>query len=400
MFKQSKNRFETLKAMLFAPKLEQEDTQAQLLTLKSSLPIPVVWLFGKTQSGKTSIIKALTHQNDIEIGNGFEACTKFSTKYAFPTSQEAFIHFLDTKGIGEIDYNPAEDIAFFEQHAHILMVVVKALDSNLESMLKHLQTITQNKNYPIIVVQTTIHEGYEDITMEHIQPYPFETFANVPNNLSRPLLQQRELFKHNRILVQKFVVVDLTKPQDGYINPNYGLEALWEAIEEVFPYGIRSLMMDNFGDIYASKAHPHIITHAILSSASELIPLPMASIPIVTSIQAKMLHSIASIYNQKLDVKIITELSTALGGSFVFSLLGRQLVKLIPLYGSAFNALYTGAITYALGRLLCIYFNRTKEGEMLTKSQIRTLFKVEFERGKAFLKPYMQSLTDNTKPKI
>lgn len=400
MFKQSKNRFETLKAMLFAPKIEQEETQAQLLKLKSLLPIPIVWLFGKAQSGKTSIIKALTHQNDIEIGNGFEACTQFSSKYAFPAPQEAFIHFLDTKGIGEVTYDPSEDIALFEQHAHILMVVVKALDSNLESMLKHLQTITQNKNYPIIVVQTTIHEGYEDSTMEHSQPYPFETFANAPNNLSRLLLHQRELFKHHRIPVDKFVVVDFTKPQDGYIDPNYGLEALWEAIEEVFPYGIRSLMMDNFGDIYASKAHPHIIAHAILSSASELIPLPMASIPIATSIQAKMLHSIASIYNQKLDTRIVTQLLAALGGSFVFSLLGRQLVKLIPLYGSAFNALYTGAITYALGRLLCIYFNRTKEGEILTQNQIRTLFKVEFERGKAFLKPYMQSFTDNTKPKI
>jgi len=386
--------------MLFAPKIEQEETQAQLLELKSSLPTPIVWLFGKAQSGKTSIIKALTHQNDIEIGNGFEACTKFSRKYAFPTPQEAFIHFLDTQGIGEVTYDPSEDIALFEQHAHILMVVVKALDSNLESMLKHLQTITQNKNYPIIVVQTTIHEGYEDIAMEHIEPYPFDSFANVPNSLRRPLLHQRELFKNHRILVQKFVVVDLTKPQDGYINPYYGLEALWEAIEEIFPYGIRSLMMDNFGDIYASKAHPHIIAHAILSSACEIIPLPIASIPIATSIQAKMLHSIASIYNQKLDTRIVTQLLAALGGSFVFSLLGRQLVKLIPLYGSAFNALYTGAITYALGRLLCIYFNRTKEGEILTQSQIRALFKVEFERGKEFLKPYMQSLTETTKPKI
>ncbi|MBN2825424.1 MAG: 50S ribosome-binding GTPase [Campylobacterales bacterium] len=389
-----KDYFSNLRQMLFSPKIDSQETQEQLQKLKSSLPIPTFWLFGKTQSGKTSIIKALTNQNGVEIGNGFEACTQFSQKYAFPSPQDAFIHFLDTKGVGEVEYDPSDDIALFEQSTHILMVVVKALDTNLDGVLHNLKKITQNKNYPILVVQTTIHEGYEDIGMEHIEPYPFDTlpFANVPQNLSRSILHQRELFKQHRINVQKFVVVDVTKEEDGYANIHYGLSSLWDAIEEVFPYSIRQLMIDNFSDIYASKAHPHIITHALLAGASEMIPLPMASIPIATSIQAKMLHSIASIYNQKLSTKIITELTTALGTSFVLSLLGRQLVKFIPIYGSVFNAIYTGAITYALGRLLCIYFNRTKEGEMLTQSEIRTLFKEEFKRGKEFIKPYMESM--------
>jgi len=388
------NQFSTLKELIFSPKVDSQESKEQLEKLKSSLPIPTFWLFGKTQSGKTSIIKALTNQNDIEIGNGFEACTQFSKKYAFPNQNEAFMHFLDTKGLGEVEYDPSSDLKIFGQNTDILMVVINALDHNLDILLDNLKKITQNKNYPIIVVQTTIHEGYDDIDMEHITPYPFDSlpFKGVPNNLSRSILKQRQNFKEYSIDVKKFVVVDLTKIQDGYADINYGLESLWGAIEGVFPYGIRQFMMGSFSDIFASKAHPHIVTHAILSGSSEMIPLPMASIPIVTSIQAKMFNSIASIYNQKLTTQIVTELTTALGTSFVLSLLGRQIVKFIPIYGSLFNAIYSGAITYALGRLLCIYFDKTKQGEILSQEEIQELFKDEFEKGKKFLKPYMESM--------
>jgi len=392
--KRFKNHLNRVAESIFSPKVDTQAIDAQLAVLKSSMPIPLFWLFGKAQAGKTSIIKTLTNQSDIAIGNGFEACTKSSQKYAFPSSTEPFIEFLDTKGLGEVDYDPSEDIAMFEQKSQMVMVVIKALDHNLHTLLENLQKISKNKNYPIVVVQTNIHEGYEDIDMEHIEPYPFDSlpFQGVPQNLSRSILKQRESFKEYGIDVKAFVVVDFTQEGDGYSNRHYGLEALWNAIEDIFPYGIRAFMMSSFSDIYAAKAHPHIITHAILAGGSEMIPVPMASIPIVTSIQAKMFNSIASIYNQKLSKKIVTELSAALGTSFLLSLLGRQVVKLIPIYGSVFNAVYSGAVTYALGRLLCIYLNRTKEGAILSEQEIRTLFKTEFEKGKKFLKPYMASL--------
>ncbi|MEA2027551.1 MAG: GTPase, partial [Campylobacterota bacterium] len=304
--KRLKGQFGTLKESLLAPKVDSQEIQEQLSTLKNSIPIPTFWLFGKAQSGKTSIIKALTRQNDMEIGNGFEACTKFSSKYQFPSSQEPFIEFLDTKGLGEVAYDPREDIEIFGKSSHILMVVVKALDHNLDTLLENLTKITAKQNYPIIVVQTTIHEGYEDLDMEHIEPYPFasNSFKSVPRDLTRSIMKQRESFKEYGIDVKQFVVIDFTKVEDGYRNINYGLEALWDAIEDIFPYTIRELMMSSFSDIYASKAHPHIITHSILAGGSEMIPVPMASIPIVTSIQAKMLNSIASIYNQKLSSKV------------------------------------------------------------------------------------------------
>ena len=72
---------------------------------------PVVWLLGKVQSGKTSIIRTLTQTSTAEIGSGFAPCTRTSRVFDFP-AEAPIIRFLDTRGLGEVAYDPAEDIAF------------------------------------------------------------------------------------------------------------------------------------------------------------------------------------------------------------------------------------------------------------------------------------------------
>ena len=69
---------------------------------------PVVWLLGKVQSGKTSIIRELTQATDAEIGAGFAACTKTAQVFDFPAAAP-IIRFLDTRGLDEPGYDPAED---------------------------------------------------------------------------------------------------------------------------------------------------------------------------------------------------------------------------------------------------------------------------------------------------
>src|ERR1700719_3896186 len=59
--------------------------QNQLDALRDRLPVPVFWLFGKTQSGKTSVVKYLTGAERAEIGTGYKPCTRFSQRYEFPT---------------------------------------------------------------------------------------------------------------------------------------------------------------------------------------------------------------------------------------------------------------------------------------------------------------------------
>src|SRR5690606_4780374 len=115
-----------------SPRADAAQVEEQLRKARQSLPKPVIWLLGKTQSGKTSIIRAITGSSKAEIGNGFRPCTRSAQSYAYPDDVDCLLHFLDTRGLGEANYDPAEDIAYFQDQAHLLMVVVRAMDHALE----------------------------------------------------------------------------------------------------------------------------------------------------------------------------------------------------------------------------------------------------------------------------
>src|ERR1700752_282123 len=126
---------------LFTPQIEVQALQAASSRLRQGLPPPVIWLFGKVQSGKTSIIRALTGAEREQIGSGFAPCTRWAARYDFPHADFPLAVFLDTRGLGEAGYDPREDCAAFQAEAHMLLVVVKAMDMALEQLLKDLKVI-------------------------------------------------------------------------------------------------------------------------------------------------------------------------------------------------------------------------------------------------------------------
>src|SRR5262245_65619326 len=107
--------------------------------LRQHMPVPVFWLFGKTQSGKTSVIKYLTGAADAEIGEGFRPCTRTSRVYHFPTPDAPLASFLDTRGLDEPGYDAAEDIARFDAEAHMVLDTVRLLAYTMETLARHLR---------------------------------------------------------------------------------------------------------------------------------------------------------------------------------------------------------------------------------------------------------------------
>src|SRR5262245_17412859 len=154
---------------LFTPQVEAQTLQAALGRLRQDLPPPVIWLFGKVQSGKTAIIRALTGAERAQIGSGFAPCTRWASRYDFPNSDVPLAVFLDTRGLGEAGYDPREDVAAFQAQAHMLLVVVRSMYMALEHVLSALKTIIQAQpSWPIVVAQTTLHHGYPPDQDEHV----------------------------------------------------------------------------------------------------------------------------------------------------------------------------------------------------------------------------------------
>jgi uncharacterized protein (DUF697 family) len=391
-----------LKGHLLAPRVDDVEIAACLARVKSQLPVPVFWLLGKTQSGKTSLIRSMTGHTNAEIGDGIRPCTRTAQTYAFPAEADALFRFLDTRGLAEAGYDPAEDLAQFAGQAHLLIVVMKALDHAQQPVFDALEAIHKHRpDWPILVVQTCLHEGYLLRDAEHAQPYPFGTVPfppSVPTDLSRSLLAQRELFSMRKMKA-RFVAVDFTLPEDGFDPSNYGRDELIAAIEELLPLGLQNILWQiesvrqDFRDVHFRAARPHVLWYSLAAGAAAGIPVPLVDLPLVVAVQAKMFHAISSIYRQPVSRERLGEILGALGLGVLGRWGGRELLKFIPGFGTAVSALYTAATTYALGQTLCAYFSRVREGAAPGSDELRKLYSEFFREGEATLRQYLQRAT-------
>lgn len=335
---------------------------------------PVVWLAGKVQSGKSSIVRALTGASAAEIGAGFKPCTKTAAIFDFP-AEAPVIRFLDTRGLGEKGYAPAEDIAFHEAQAHLAIAVVKALDPQQDAVLDAVVAARKrHPEWPVIVAQTTLHEAYAP-GEDHRRPYPFgdaEAEAKLPAILTRSLSYQRSLFSklqgNGPVL---FVPLDFTQPGDGYEPAAYGLPALLTALETAAPAGLAASLKDvnaQGADKLAKKAHPHIVGYAAAAAAADAVPVAGAAA--VPAVQSKMLHSLALIYGVEWNRKALGEFAACLGAGAVSRLAAgfglRELAKLVPVYGqtagAAAAAAASFATTFAIGKAACYFLARHRLG--------------------------------------
>src|SRR5690625_7003854 len=109
------------------PAVDEVELAAAVAEAQRRQPPPVLWLLGKAQAGKTALIHALTGSSKAEIGNGFASCTRYSQFYDFP--QEApLVRFLDTRFLGEVVYDPADDICYCEALAYLVMALIITAD--------------------------------------------------------------------------------------------------------------------------------------------------------------------------------------------------------------------------------------------------------------------------------
>ena len=401
-----KSLWRTIREKVLAPKVDEAEVEECLRRAHERLPMPVFWLLGKAQSGKTSLIRALTGSPRAEIGNGFKACTRTAQLYDFPNEAECFLRFLDTRGLGEAEYDPTEDVRVCEEQAHLLIVVIKAADHAPQSLLTPLRAIQKaHPRWPVVVLQTCLHELYLP-GMKHLLPYPFETSPlppEVPSDLARSLAAQREWFKG---VDARFVPIDFTLPGDGFEPEFYGLDALWAAIEEALPLGLRAMLEDTrdtrqaFRDAYFRAAHPHVLSYSIAAGGVAAgVFIPLVDMPLVLGIQLKLFHTIASIYGQKLNAKRVAEIGSTLGLGLLARQGGRELLKLIPVpgLGSAVSAVYAAASTYALGRTLCVYFSYALQGDVPDAKVLKSLYQEQFAEGRRRFGEYLKKTAEGSR---
>lgn len=356
--------------------------------------VPVIWLLGKTQAGKTSIVAEITGRDRSEVGSGFAPKTRSARLYDFP-AEAPVLRFLDTRGLGDAaDYDPKDDIAFAASAAHVILVAVRAEDAHVGEIVAVAKTArAKHPDWPVIVAQTMLHNLYPK-NATHLHPYPFTgtdadfDLAGVPRPLQRALEAQRRAFAglpgKGRVL---FVPLDFTQPEHGLPPGDYGGDALFAALEAVGGDAIAELAAARRGARDARARANLVLPWAFAAAAANAVPAPVIGGIASAGMQAMLIRSLARRYGFVADRDLWREFASAMGSGFALSFGGgwamQQVLKLGLGWGTAATAAWTFAITWGIGEAGLYYFAERAADRVPDRAEMQSRYKRGFDHAKA-----------------
>jgi uncharacterized protein (DUF697 family) len=350
----------------------------------------VVWLLGKTGAGKTAIVAALTGDPRAEVGSGYAPCTRTAAFYDVPP-EAPLLRFLDTRGLGEANYDPAADMGWCEEQSHLLLVVMQVSDPVQDAVLRPLTEVRRrHPEWPVVVAQTGLHHLYPAGT-GHPIPYPYtgeaedEVQAALPHALRQALAYQRKQFDALRGRRPCFVPLDFTMPEDGLPPSDFGLDSLWRALEEAGCSAFDALRLaraEAESDRIRAKARPLIYSYSAAAAGAGAVPVPIVGVGGLAGVIAIMLRMLALRYEAQWTPRAFAQFSGAVGGgAFSWWLLRyglREVLKLIPMVGGVtagvLNAAAAFALTVAMGEAACVWLAYRRRGLIAPTDEVRRAF--------------------------
>ena len=363
------------------------DYEKQFAQLRAQVPVPVIWMFGKTGSGKSSIIHSLTGAEEAIIGEGYRPETKTSQRFDFPDATDPLLTFLDTRGVGEARYDPTSDIDRFSATTQLMMVTVKVTDHALVDIIEPLRRIRHaDPRRPVLLVLTCLHEATPriDLSDRDLDPLDDQSDGAIPEQLTTLINEKKRQFNG---LVDELIAIDLTRLEDGFANPDFGGDRLRHAIINHLPHAfgqaLRTLHSEDSSEKSERrrKAHWQIMTSCAAAGLLGAMPVPWVDIPGVLGIQSHLAMRLARIYEQELTPARWALLSSVAGSHIAMRMALRGALKFVPLVGLAAGAAGSFALTYALGKSWDWYFADLRAGNIPDPDKLREIFAKELQRG-------------------
>ncbi|HIK46738.1 MAG TPA: 50S ribosome-binding GTPase [Leptolyngbyaceae cyanobacterium M65_K2018_010] len=372
------------------------DRLAEILqTVRDQLPTTEALLIGKPQAGKSSIIRGLTGVSAAIVGQGFRPHTQYTQRYAYPSEDLPLLIFTDTVGLGDLAQNTEAILGDLEQdlqgsrrQARILILTVKITDFATDSLRQIALGLRQQfPSVPCLLAVTSAHEVYP-ADLDNHPPYP-PTLAAV----TRPLAAIAANFQG---LVDRTVLIDFTLEEDGFSPVFYGLEALRDALADLLPEAEAQALYqlldeqkeaaEQLGNLYRDVGRHYISAFAVIAATLAAVPLPFATMPVLTALQVSMVGVLGQLYGQTLSPAQAGGVASAIAGGFFAQAIGRELVKFIPGLGSVIAASWAAAYTWALGEGACVYFGDLMGGKKPDPKKIQRAMQQAFASAQARFK--------------
>jgi uncharacterized protein (DUF697 family)/predicted GTPase len=367
-----------------------EDRVKEILeTVRAELPTTEALLIGKPQAGKSSIVRGLTGVSAEIVGQGFRPHTQNTERYDYPSSDLPLLVFTDTVGLGDVKQDTQEiiqeligDLKQKSQGARVLILTVKITDFATDTLRQIAQQLRKlYPDIPCLLAVTCLHELYPDPQADHpAYPPAFE-------EIQRSFTAMQQNFAG---ICDRAVLIDFTLEEDGYNPVFYGLEAFRDALAQLLPEAesraIHQLLDkeagEKIGNLYRDVGRRYILAFAIAAATLAAVPLPLATMPVLTSLQVSMVGLLGQLYGQKLTPSQAGGVVSAIAGGFLAQAIGRELVKFIPGFGSLIAASWAAAYTVALGEGACVYFGDLMGGKKPDPQKIQSAMQEAFQSAK------------------
>ena len=183
--------------------------------------------------------------------------------------------------------------------------------------------------------------------------------------------QQRKVYTSRMqerlgLLPKDYLFLSTNSPEDLVRLTRHISESLTDGMQDAF-------IAQQKADIALKEKRIKSLVYskATICAATGMIPIPMADILIIAPIQVTMVVNIGYFYEAELSKTRIFELITTLGAGVGLRETARQLVKLIPGYGSLISASIAFAGTVALGESANLWF---KNGMKIDLDELKSVF--------------------------
>ena len=367
-----------------------EEQVAEILEkVRTELPTTEALLIGKPQAGKSSIVRGITGVSAEIVGQGFRPHTQHTQRYAYPSNDLPLLIFTDTVGLGDVTQETQiiiqeliSDLKQETNRARVLILTVKINDFATDTLRQIAQQLRKEyPGIPCLLAVTCLHELYPNNTIDH-PPYPPEY-----EEINRAYAAIQQSFTG---LYDSSVLIDFTLEEDGYNPIFYGLEALTNALADLLPEAesraIYQLLDqqagEQLGNLYRDVGRRYMLAFAIMAAAIEAVPLPFATMPVLTALQVSMVGLLGSLYGQTLTPSQAGGIVSAIASGFLARAIGRELIKFVPGFGSVIAASWAAAYTWSLGEGACVYFGDLMGGKKPDPKKIQTVMGEAFKTAK------------------
>ena len=324
---------------MFSPPVSEDGIQNIFERVRKRFETtPKIMFAGFGQAGKTELFKAVYGEEAEHVG--MRTAGKVET-----ACQENFgIDSTETPGIGsaKFSFEKIQEMRVFDRQQIVVQILngAAAITSDDEAL----------------------HESIERSAATRI------TVVNKAELLNE---QQRKVYTSRMqerlgLLPKDYLFLSTNSPEDLVRLTRHISESLTDGMQDAF-------IAQQKADIALKEKRIKSLVYskATICAATGMIPIPMADILIIAPIQVTMVVNIGYFYEAELSKTRIFELITTLGAGVGLRETARQLVKLIPGYGSLISASIAFAGTVALGESANLWF---KNGMKIDLDELKSVF--------------------------